>query len=157
MAKAPATNFESILDTPADEVERPVPMPVGTYDVLVKGMPEHGKSSQKQTPFVRFTYIFQAALDDVDEDELKLILTNDDGTMAPISEKSIRDTYYTTPDSLFRLTDALEAMGIDLEGKTVRAALDASPNQSLRIQVGHRTPDGSDQVFAEVKRVMKAD
>jgi hypothetical protein len=158
MAKAePATTFESILDTPADKVERPKPLPAGTYSAIVKGMPEHGVSAQKKTPFVRFTYALQSAFDDVDEDELAAVLTNSSGEVTSLSEKSIRDTYYTTPDSLFRLTDALESMGIDLDQKTIRAALDETPNCSINVVVSHRTPEGSDQIFAEVKRIMKAE
>lgn len=149
MANTTPTSFESILDTPADKVERPKPLPAGTYSAIVRGMPEHGVSAQKKTPFVRFTYAVQEAFDDVDEAELV--------ALGGLQDKSIRDTYYTTPDSLFRLTDALEAMGINLDDKTVRAALDETPNCSLNIVVSHRTPEGSDQIFAEVKRVMKAD
>lgn len=158
MAKAAtATSFESILDTAADAVERPKPMPAGTYDCIVKGLYEEGVSTQKKTPFVKFTYVFQSALEDVNEEELAEILTDKDGNTQKLSEKSIKDTYYTTNDALFRLTEAMEAMGIDLDGKTVRAALGETPNCSLRVVVSHRTPDGSDQVFAEVKRVMKTD
>ena len=156
MAKAqPAESFESILDTPADAVERPKPLPAGTYEAIVKGMPEHGVSTQKKTPFVRFTYALTAAGEDVDEDELKTLLTNKDGEVEAINTKSIKDTYYTTPDSLFRLTDALEAMGIDLDDKTIRAALDETPNCSIAVVVGHRSnPDNPEQIFAEVKRIM---
>lgn len=151
------TSFESILDTPADKVERPKPLPAGTYACVVRGLYEEGVSAQKKTPFVRFTYALTDAFDDVDEDELKASLTDAEGTLHPIGTKSIKDTYYTTPDALFRLTDALEAMGIDLEGKSVRVALGETPNCSLNVVVSHRTPEGSDQIFAEVKRVMKAD
>lgn len=159
MAKEAAQpSFESILDTPADAVSRPLPMPAGTYSAIVKGLPEHGQSSQKRTPFVRFTYIFQEAFDDVDEAELAEVLTDKEGNVGRLSEKAIKDTYYTTPDSLFRLTDALEAMGIDLNnGKTIRQALDETPNCSINVVVTHRTPEGSDQIFAEVKRIMKAE
>ena len=157
MAKEPAASFESILDTPAEAVERPKPLPVGTYDVIVKGMPEHGQSSQKKTPFVRFTYALTEAHEDVDEDELAALLTDKDGKAVPISERTIKDTYYTTPDALFRLTDCLDNMGIDGDGKTIRQMLDETPNASLRIQVSHRSQDNSDQIFAEVKRTMKAD
>lgn len=150
MAKAePATSFESILDTPADAVERPKPLPAGTYDAIVKGLPEHGQSSQKKTPFVRFTYAIQAAGEDVDEEELEAI--------GGIADKTIKDTYYTTPDSLFRLTDALENMGIELDGKTVRQGIDETPNASVRIVVGHRSSEDGQQIFAEVKRTMRAE
>lgn len=157
MAKEQQASFESILDTPADEVERPKPLPAGTYSAIVRGMPEHGVSAQKKTPFVKFTYALTDAFDDVDPDELAAVLTDKDGKVGSITEKSIKDTYYTTPDSLFRLTDALEAMGIDLTDKTIRSALDETPNCAINIVVSHRTPEGSDQIFAEVKRIMKAE
>ena len=71
MAKAAAQQtFESILDTPATEVERPKPLPAGTYDVIVKGLYEQGESTQKKTPYVRFIYAIQSAGEDVDADEI---------------------------------------------------------------------------------------
>lgn len=157
--RATAPTFESILDTETSAVERPRPMPAGTYDVIVKGMYETGESSQKKTPFVRFTYGFVAAGEDVDEEELKDILTNKEGAVTPLTEKTIKDTYYTTPDALFRLTDVLTNMGLDMEadGLTIRNALAETPNCSLRIQVGHRASDDGEQIFAEVKRTMKAE
>lgn len=150
MAKAqPAPTFESILDTPADAVERPKPLPAGTYDCIVKGLPEYGESSQKKTPFARFTLAVQAVGDDVDPDDLEAI--------GGIADKTIKSTYYTTPDALFRLTDFLDHCGIDLEGKTVRQGIDETPNCAVRIVVTHRASDDGQQVFAEVKRTMKAD
>lgn len=157
MAKSPSASFESILDTKADEVERPKPLPAGTYDCVVKGMYETGESSQKKTPFVRFTYALVAAGEDVDEDALTELLTDKDGKPVPIGERTIKDTYYTTPDALFRLTDALENMGITLDGKTVRAALDETPNAPVRILVSHRSSEDGQQVFAEVKRTLSVE
>jgi len=154
MAKPTQQTFESILDTPADAVERPKPMPVGTYDVVVKGMYEQGESSQKKTPFVRFTYAFTSAGEDVDEDELTALLTDREGTVHPLTERTIKDTYYTTADAMFRLTDTLERMGIEMEGKTVRQALDDTPNCALRITISHRASEDGEQIFAEVKKTM---
>jgi hypothetical protein len=148
MAKEAQQTFESILDTPADEVERPVPMPTGTYDCIVRGLYEEGKSAKKQTPFVKFTYAFVAAGEDVDEDEL--------AEMGGLADKTIKDTYYTTPDALFRLTDTLGNMGIDLEGKSVRQALSETPNCDIRVVISHRASEDGTQIFAEVKRTMKA-
>jgi hypothetical protein len=151
-----APKFESILDTPVADVERPKPMPAGTYDCIVRGLYEQGESSKKKTPFVKFTYAFQAALDDVDEDELREMLTDKDGNVTPLTERTIKDTYYTTPDALFRLTDALEAMGIeDLENKTIRQSLSETPNCPIRVVIGHRASEDGETVFAEVKKVMK--
>ena len=91
MAQAASASFESILDTPATEVERPKPLPAGTYDAIVKGLPEFGESSQKKTPFARFTLAMQSAGEDVDEEELQSI--------GGLDGKSIKSTYYTTPDA----------------------------------------------------------
>lgn len=151
MAK-PATqqSFESILDTPVADVQRPKPIPAGTYDCIVRGLYEEDVSTQKKTPFVRFTYAVQAAGEDVDPAELE--------EMGGIADKSIKDTYYTTPDALFRLTQVLENMGIeDLDTKTVRQALSETPNCAIRIVVGHRASEDGQQIFAEVKRTMRAD
>jgi hypothetical protein len=147
--KQAQTTFESILDTPADAVERPKPLPTGTYTAIVQGLPVHGESSKKKTPFVQFTYAITDAGEDVDLDEL--------AEMGGIADKTMKDTYYTTADALFRLTDALENMGIDLEGKTVRQAIDETPNCELKIVVGHRASEDGQQIFAEVKRTMKVD
>ena len=145
---ATQTSFESILDTPATEVERPKPLPAGTYSCIVRGLPEYGESSQKKTPFVRFTLAVQAAGDDVDTDELQEI--------GGIADKTIRNTYYTTPDALFRLTDFLEHCGIDADGKTVRQMIDETPTAAVDILVGHRASEDGQQIFAEVKRTMKS-
>lgn len=149
MAQAAQASFESILDTPATEVERPKPIPAGTYDAIVKGLYEEGESSQKKTPFVRFTYAIQSAGDDVDTAELEAI--------GGLNGKTIKDTYYTTPDAIFRLTDTLDRMGIDAEGKTIRHMLGETPNCSIRVVIGHRASEDGQQIFAEVKRTMKAD
>lgn len=149
MAQAAQASFESILDTPATEVERPKPLPAGTYDAIVKGLPEYGESSQKKTPFCRFTYAIQSAGEDVDEEELTAI--------GGLEGKTIRDTYYTTPDAIFRLTDTLERMGIDPADKTIRQMIDETPNCSIRVVIGHRASEDGQQIFAEVKRTMKAD
>lgn len=149
MAQAAQASFESILDTPATEVERPKPLPAGTYDAIVKGLPEYGESSQKKTPFCRFTLAMQAAGEDVDAEELESI--------GGLEGKSLKSTYYTTPDALFRLTDFLEHCGIDLDGKTIRQAIDETPNCSVKAVITHRASEDGQQIFAEVKRTMKAE
>lgn len=149
MAQANAQpTFESILDTPATEVERPKPLPAGTYSTIIKGLPEHGESSQKKTPFVRFIHTIVAAGEDVDTDEL--------ADIGGIADKSIRNTFYTTPDALFRLTDFLDHCGIDAEGKTIRQMIDETPNAAVDILIGHRASEDGQQIFAEVKRTMKS-
>ena len=152
MAQAASASFESILDTPATEVERPKPMPTGTYDAIVKGLYEEGLSSQKKTPFVQFAFAFQSAGEDVDEEELQAV-----GVLKDKVIKNNSTKFYTTPDSLWRLTDAMEAMGVDMEGKTIRQSLSETPNCSVKLVIGHEASQDGETIFATVKKVMKAD
>lgn len=156
MAKlAAAANFESILDTPAEDVERPTPAPIGLYDFIVKGLPEYGESSKKKTPFAKFTLAFQGAGEDVDGDDLTIWLSDKDGVVGPLTDRTIKLTFYTTPDALFRLTDFLEHCGVEPEGKTVRQMIDETPNASVRGIISHRASEDGQQIFAEVSRTMK--
>lgn len=148
MSKAQA-DFASILDMPATDVERPKPLPEGTYFGIIQGMYEQGESTKKKTPFVRFNLAVQSVGEDVDEDDLKAF--GDEGVIG----KTIKDTYYTTPDALFRLTDFLENAGIELADKSIRAALDETPNCSIGFYIGHRASEDGQQIFAEIKRTFK--
>lgn len=151
MAKtAAAPSFESILDTPAAEVERPKPLPIGTYTAIVKGLYEEGVSSQKKTPFVQFTFALTGAGEDVDQDELE--------AMGGITDKFLKNNstcFYTTPDALWRLTDFLEnACEIDLTDKTIRQALGDTPNIEVRLVIIHETNQSGDAKFASVKKFL---
>jgi hypothetical protein len=161
MARTAETpNFESILDMPSENVERPKPLPVGTYNAIVQGLYEEGVSSQKRTPFVQFAFAIQSADEDVDEDDLNTYLTAKDGTrksLQGITLKNNSTKFYTTPDSLFRLTDFLDICGVPEEGMTIRQRLSETPNCGVKIQIGHVASQDGESVFAEVKKILPAD
>src|SRR4051812_25646574 len=98
-----AQSFGAILDRAPTEVDRPKPLPQGSYTCIVKGTPRFDKSSKKQTEFVEFTLAVQAAGEDVDEDSLKEWMTKSDGTARRLQDATIRATYYITEDALWRL------------------------------------------------------
>ena len=161
MAKPNQTpNFESILDMPAADVERPKPLPAGTYDTVVQGLYEEGVSSQKKTPFVQFAFAIQAADEDVDEDDLTAYLTSKDGTTKALNSVVLKNNstkFYTTPDSMFRLTDFLTHCGIEQEGKSVRQCLSETPNCSVKILIGHTASQDGESIFAELKKTMPSE
>lgn len=152
------TNFASILDKPASEVEKPKPLAAGTYLVVVKGMPEQGKSAKKKTDFVEFTLGFLQAQDDVDPDELKASLEGMDGKVAKLSDKTIKNTFYLTENSLWRLKDWLEALGLDIEGDaSLGQLIEASPGCQIMITLGHDASDDGKSLFARIKDFAKAE
>jgi hypothetical protein len=152
--------FESILDMPAADVDRPKPLPAGTYDAIVQGLYEEGVSSQKKTPFVQFAFAITGADEDVDEDDLTEYLTSKDGTTKPLSGVVLKNNstkFYTTLDSMFRLTDFFDHCGIDQDGKTIRQCLSETPNCSVKILIGHTASQDGTQIFAELKKTMPAE
>jgi hypothetical protein len=151
MAKTSAApSFESILDTPAAGVERPKPLPIGTYTAVIKGLYEEITSSKTQTPGVQFTFALTSAGEDVDAEELE--------ALGGITDKFLKNnstTFWTTPTAAWRLTEFLEqACQIDLEGKTIRQALGDTPNTEVRLVIIHEANQSGDQKFASVKKFL---
>ena len=140
-----ASSFSDILKTKASEVERPAAMPVGDYVVVVTGQPRQDKSAKKQTPFVEFTYKVLEAMESVDEEQLTEWLTNKKGEKKKLTEVTIKDTYYLTENSLWRLTDMLKACGLDTESDmSLGQLIEEAPGSQLIVTLRHESfQDGS--------------
>lgn len=143
-------NFSSILDEAPTEVERPKPLPAGTYLCIVAGSPIYDKSSKKGTPYVQFTLRPISAEADVDEEDL--------AEMGGFENKSLRATFYLTEDAVYRLDEFHEHCGLDLsEESSRRQRNDEVINAQVRAVVGHRPSDDGSQIFAELKRTLPAE
>ncbi len=153
MAKAATAtsrpNFGSLLDTQADEVERPKPRPEGSYLWVIKGLPRFDKSSKKQTEFVEFTLACTAAGEDVDADGL--------AAAGGIEDYTTRATYYLTEGALWRLKEFLEHCGIEVEGRTLRSAIEDTPNCAVGGYIRHETSQDGEQIFARLGKTFPAD
>ena len=151
-------NFSSILDEAPTEVNRPKALPTGTY-IFVVGRWEEGKSSQKKTPFVKFSMRPIVAEADVDQDELTEALTGADGTVNDISSKTMSLTFYTTPDAIYRLDEFHEHCGLDIsEPLSRKMRCDEVVNAQVRGYVAPRQSQDPDApTFAEIKRTLPAD
>lgn len=147
-----AANFASILDKPATEIERPKPLPVGTYLAVIKGLPRYDKSSKKQTDFVEFTASIMSAMDDVDKAEL--------GEAGGTNGKEIKLTYYITEDAAWRLKKFLDDLGygdaMD-EGATLRQCAEQAAGSQVYVQMKHRASQDGKAIFAEVADTAKVD
>ena len=145
---ATAPNFGALLDKPASDVERPKPLPQGSYHCIVKGLPRFDKSSKKQTEFVEFTLQPTEAGEDVDADDL--------AAMGGIANKTIRATYYITEDSLWRLKDFLAHCGIEESG-SLRNMIEETPNCQVIAFIKHRASEDGKSVFAELAKTASAE
>ena len=141
MAKAQAQSFASILDRAPSEIEKPKPLPQGSYITQIVGQPRFDKSSKKQTEFVEFTHKLLQAQDDVDEDELNAI--------GGVKDKMMKNTFYLTESAAWRLKEFLEHCGIE-EGDSLREMIEETPGKQVGIFVGHEASQDGTSVFARV-------
>lgn len=135
--------FSDILDRSPEEFERPKPVPQGTYQFLIKGMPEFGESNKKKTPYVRFTCEIIGVGDDVDEDELKAYGDN------PIG-KTMRHDFYLTESSTYRLREFIEHLGIESKGRSFNALFDEVPGSQFNGTIRHEASEDGQSVFARI-------
>ena len=143
MAKAQAQSFASILDRAPSEIEKPKPLPQGSYITVLVGQPRFDKSTKKQTDFVEFQHKLLSAQDDVDEDELK--------ALGGIKDKVMKNTFYLTEGATWRLKEFLEHCGIDMdEVESLREAVEQTPGKQVGVFVNHEASQDGTSVFARI-------
>jgi len=147
--------FSALLDVPLKDIERPKPIPVGTYTVIMTEMPKQGKYSTG-TPFLRFVLHVVAAGPDVHEQSLLNSLTKPSGETVPLSSKVIYQNFGLTEDAMPFLKDFLVGTGI--KGKSSNEIIGNLLNQEFKVYVIHDVPrtGGSDRIFPKVQRSMPA-
>ncbi len=142
-------NFADALNRKADDVEKPKPLPVGTYLCTIAGPPEMKEIGQNNTPAAIFAVKVVAPQGDVDMEALN--------AMGGAAGKSLRQTFFLTEDALYRLKDFLtEACGIEANGRTLGEMIPDAVNRQFLATVKHRpSPDGT-QIYAEIGTTARA-
>jgi hypothetical protein len=147
-----APQLASILDRQGTEIERPKPLPVGTYRAIVVGAPKFDKSTKKGTDYVEFTLKFTSAEEDVDEDDLRHALTKPSGDTIPLTEKTTRNTYYLTEDAAWRLKDFLKHCGVYDEDSSLRQMIANTQNCEVLVSLKHTPSDDGEALYANVAK-----
>jgi len=137
-------SFASVLDMPADQIERPKPLPPGTYLWAIEGRPEHTKSKNKGTDQINFILICLGPAEDVDAK----LLAEAGGWQG----KKMRMTFWPTETAAYRLQEFIrDDLQMDLTGKTLRELLDETAGMQFAGHVKHEmiTKDGQGRPIAE--------
>ncbi len=136
--------FGSILDKPSKSIDKPKPLPTGSYVCIIKGLPRQDVSSKKKTEFVEFNLEIVQPLQDVSEESIEAI-------PGGVVGKSIRATFYLTEDALWRLKKFLsEDLEIEEGDRSLRAMLSETMGKQVVASVRHRPSDDGRDVFAEL-------
>ena len=148
MAKAATVaSFGSILDRAPSEIEKPKPLPQGSYVTVLVGQPRFDKSTKKQTEYAEFTHKILSAGEDVDEDDLKNYL----GEGKKLTDVLMKNTYYLTEGATWRLKDFLGHCGIDVdELDSLREGVEETPGKQVGIFINHEASQDGTSVFARI-------
>ena len=136
------TSFEDILNVDPNDVERPRPLPQGSYEGVVISH-RFDRSPKTLTPFIEYTIRPVAPMDDINMDELN--------EMGGIGNRTIRLTFWLTPDSKFRLKEFLENCDIKYE-KTLYKMAEQAINCRIGIVVVHNPSKDNTQVYANISK-----
>jgi len=147
-------NFSEILDRAPSEIEKPKPLPQGTYSTVLVGMPRHDKSAKKQTPFIEFNHKLVAAGDDVDDDDLKTALGE-----RSLQDITMKNTFYLTEGSAWRLKQFLADCGFDVDAddQSLREMTEQTAGRSVNIFVKHEPSQDGQSVFARIDSTAAAE
>lgn len=145
----PAPNLAALLNTKADEVERPLALPDGTYFGIIRRH-EFITSSQKKTPGVQYTSEITHAHEDVDLADY----LDKDGNTKEVRGKEVRSTFWLSEKALFMLTDFIESCGIDPAGRSLGELIPQVIGQPVVLDIV-RTPLDSGEGFRNEIRSVK--
>lgn len=150
-----ATDFSHLLAAKADDVKRPPVKPAGTYHAIISGY-EFGKSKDKGTPFVMLKFNNVTPGPDIDPSAL----VAPDGEPIDLSKwtPSTRGltNFYITENSLFRLKEFMEGLGIPSAGRSLNEMLPDIRNQPVLLVVAVRAYENGDGFFNEIEEVKAA-
>jgi hypothetical protein len=150
-------NFTSILDKPAESLEAPKPIPVGTYLALISGPEVYSKVGANQTDMVSWPVKLMAPQSDVDMAALNEALSLKDGTTKSLGDIKMKFDQFLTEASAFMVRDFLKnTLGIDETGKSLRQMISEALGKQMIVTIKHGLTKGDNpRVFAQISDTAK--
>lgn len=150
-------NFTSILDKPAELLEAPKPIPVGTYLAIISGPGVMDKVGANQTDIVKYPVKLMAPQADVDVAALNEALSMKDGTTRTLGDIKLTWDMFLTEASAHIVRDTLrDKLGVDEAGRTLRQMLAEATGKQMYVSIKHGLTKGDNpRVFATIGDVAK--
>lgn len=146
-------HFGELLGIQVDTVERPKSFPIGPYNAIVASH-EYGKSSQKETPYVRFWCKLLGPLEGVDEE----LFEEAGGLEALAARKPIKLDFYLTADAMYRLREFLEdSLDLNCSGRTFDVVIPEATNVSFIADITHDVGTKPGEVYMNIRSTAKAE
>lgn len=150
---ATSTNFKQLLSIPATGIEKPKPLPIGTYEGIIHSH-TLGESRDNKTPYVRLNIKPTSPGPDVDIDAL-----NASGGSQRLSKVSLNHDFWLTEDSLYRLVDFFKlTLKVDIEGKNLEELIAQElNNKPIKFELAHNMGKDNETVYSNIARLLPVD
>jgi hypothetical protein len=139
-------NLQELLRKPAESVERPKPLPGGTYNGMISNR-EFGESKEKKTPYVRFMIQLVSPGNEIDPTTLEGI---------DLSKKKLRRDFFLTLDAEYRLVEFAESCGIDKHGRSLAELIEECLNKPVLVEVTQRPSQDGSELYNDVANMKGA-
>ena len=144
-------DFRSILSHKVGAIEKPKPLPIGTYAANVDAW-EAVEVGQKKTPSIKFTFKLTAPQEDVDMDQLEEV-----GGMPAVLRRKVNTNYWLTDDAMFRLRQFIEDIcKVDIGDRSIGATLPDTIQCPVLVVLKHRFTD-KQEIILDVDAVLPAE
>lgn len=138
------TSFEDILDVDDDQIDRPKPTPQGSYEGMIDGLPEYGRSSKKGTPFIQWNVKLLGPKEDVNLDDLQ--------AAGGVNNKWVKVNIWLPngKEDRYKIKEFCDKCGIP-QGN-LQQRVDQTPNCRIGVSIKHDIQDDG-TVFATARKV----
>lgn len=143
-------DFSKILSKQAAAIEKPKPLPVGSYIALNPALPSFEAVGKKETPAAVFQFQIVAPSEDVDMQELK--------AYGDWKGKKQRHVLYLSEAAEYRTKEELvNSFGLEEGDKTLGQLFNETVNKQVMITIRHRPSDDGTGIYAEIEKIAKID
>lgn len=138
-----AVDFSKILQKQAAEIEKPKPLPIGSYVTVNPKLPDFKSVGKNETPCAEFGLVIIAPVD-VDQDALQ--------AYGEVKGKTIRHRMFLTESTEYRTREELvNAFGLDITGKNLGQLFNETVNKQVIVTIKHRPSDDGTEIYHEVE------
>lgn len=141
-----AVDFSKILSKQTSAIEKPKPLPIGTYICNNPQLPKFQGIGKNETPAATFNFVVLAPGEDVDMEQLQ--------AYGEWKGKSLRFNMFLTENSEYRTMEELTTVfGIEQEGKNLGQMFNETINKQVLVSIRHRPSEDGTEMFHEIEKI----
>lgn len=147
------SSFTDLMNKKSKDVLPPQPMPNGTYLCVVEGQPKKTEVGDDKTDVFDFNLKPIQATGDVNQQELAEYLAK--SGFAGLANASIRARFFITEKALYRLTNFLNACGVEEGELTVVQRIPMATGRQVLVRMKQSPSADMKTMYSNPEEYMK--